>query len=104
GSWPTKIRRTGPRIWWRLKISLLSRFRISPYRERSQFGNRGTYQIYNNRLIGHGLPGHQEKTIMSAPAFNNLVGITGIARRLVLDGALQESAAREALDKATEER
>lgn len=31
----------------------------------------------------------------------NLVGITGIARRLVLDGALDEAAAREALDKAT---
>ncbi|MGO3128155.1 MAG: type IV-A pilus assembly ATPase PilB [Luteimonas sp.] len=31
----------------------------------------------------------------------NLVGITGIARRLVLDGALDESSAREALDKAT---
>ncbi|ASR43593.1 type IV-A pilus assembly ATPase PilB [Xanthomonas citri pv. mangiferaeindicae] len=31
----------------------------------------------------------------------NLVGITGIARRLVMDGALDEAAAREALDKAT---
>src|SRR5690606_11149595 len=39
-------------------------------------------------------------TITSA----NLVGITGIARRLVLDGALEEAAAREALDKATAER
>lgn len=34
----------------------------------------------------------------------NLVGITGIARRLVLDGALDEVVAREALDKATTER
>ena len=34
----------------------------------------------------------------------SLVGITGIARRLVLDGALEEAAAREALDKATAER
>ena len=34
----------------------------------------------------------------------NLVGITGIARRLVIDGALEEAAAREALDKATAER
>jgi type IV pilus assembly protein PilB len=35
---------------------------------------------------------------------SNLVGITGIARRLVLDGALDESAAREALDAATREK
>ena len=34
----------------------------------------------------------------------NLVGITGIARRLVLDGALEESTAREAMDAATKER
>ena len=34
----------------------------------------------------------------------NLVGITGIARRLVLDGALDETAARDALDKATHAR
>ncbi|NLC59741.1 MAG: type IV-A pilus assembly ATPase PilB, partial [Gammaproteobacteria bacterium] len=34
----------------------------------------------------------------------NLVGITGIARRLLLDGALDEATAREALDKATAER
>jgi len=38
---------------------------------------------------------------MSAASTPNLVGITGIARRLVLDGALDESSAREALDKAT---
>jgi len=35
---------------------------------------------------------------------SNLIGITGIARRLVLDGALEEGAAREALDTATRER
>jgi type IV pilus assembly protein PilB len=35
---------------------------------------------------------------------SNLVGITGIARRLVLDGALDESTAREALDAATREK
>jgi len=34
----------------------------------------------------------------------NLVGITGIARRLVMDGALEESAAREAMENATRER
>ena len=34
----------------------------------------------------------------------NLVGITGIARRLVLDGVLDEATAREALDRATAER
>ena len=34
----------------------------------------------------------------------NLMGITGITRRLVLDGALDERIAREALDKATAER
>ena len=38
---------------------------------------------------------------MNAVASANLVGITGIARRLVLDGALDEATAREALDKAT---
>jgi len=41
---------------------------------------------------------------MSAVATPNLVGITGIARRLVLDGALDEAAAREALEKATASR
>jgi type IV pilus assembly protein PilB len=38
---------------------------------------------------------------MSAASTANLVGITGIARRLVLDGALDEATARDALDKAT---
>src|SRR5690606_28640043 len=38
---------------------------------------------------------------MSAVQTANLVGITGIARRLVLDGALDEAVARDALDKAT---
>src|SRR5690606_28952010 len=41
---------------------------------------------------------------MNAVAAANLVGITGIARRLVLDGVLDEANAREALDKATAER
>ena len=41
---------------------------------------------------------------MNAVSTANLVGITGIARRLVLDGSLDEVAAREALDKATTER
>ena len=41
---------------------------------------------------------------MSALPSTNLAGITGIARRLVLDGALDEVAARDALDKATAER
>ncbi|GGJ99509.1 type IV-A pilus assembly ATPase PilB [Luteimonas terricola] len=41
---------------------------------------------------------------MNAVVSANLVGITGIARRLVLDGVLDEAAAREALDKATKER
>ncbi|MEZ0469281.1 type IV-A pilus assembly ATPase PilB [Luteimonas salinilitoris] len=41
---------------------------------------------------------------MNAVPSANLVGITGITRRLVLDGALDEPAAREALDKATAER
>src|SRR5690606_31351588 len=41
---------------------------------------------------------------MNAVPTANLAGITGIARRLVLDGALEEAAAREALDKATAER
>ncbi len=41
---------------------------------------------------------------MNAVATANLVGITGIARRLVLDGALDESAARDAMTAATTER
>ncbi|HRN59748.1 MAG TPA: type IV-A pilus assembly ATPase PilB [Chiayiivirga sp.] len=41
---------------------------------------------------------------MNAVTTANLAGITGIARRLVLDGALDEGTAREALDKATGER
>ncbi|TXH75123.1 MAG: type IV-A pilus assembly ATPase PilB [Lysobacteraceae bacterium] len=41
---------------------------------------------------------------MNSVATSNLIGITGIARRLVLDGALDENAARNALDTATRER
>ena len=41
---------------------------------------------------------------MNVAHTSNLVGIAGIARRLVLDGALDESAAREALDAATREK
>ncbi|MEO6137428.1 MAG: type IV-A pilus assembly ATPase PilB [Luteimonas sp.] len=41
---------------------------------------------------------------MATVATANLVGITGIARRLVLDGALEEGAAREAMAEATRER
>ncbi len=41
---------------------------------------------------------------MSTVATANLVGITGIARRLVLDGALDEHAARSAMAAATVER
>lgn len=41
---------------------------------------------------------------MSSVATANLVGITGIARRLVLDGALDEQAAREAMTAATAQR
>ena len=39
---------------------------------------------------------------MNAVAAPNLVGITGIARRLVQDGALDETAARSAMAQATE--
>ncbi|WP_166209488.1 type IV-A pilus assembly ATPase PilB [Cognatiluteimonas telluris] len=39
---------------------------------------------------------------MATAATANLVGITGIARRLVMDGALEESAAREAMEAATQ--
>ncbi|MDR6991174.1 type IV-A pilus assembly ATPase PilB [Luteimonas sp. 3794] len=38
---------------------------------------------------------------MNAVSTANLVGITGIVRRLVLDGALDEATARDALEKAT---
>ena len=38
---------------------------------------------------------------MSAVTNANLMGITGIARRLVLDGAMDEAAARKAMDAAT---
>ncbi|MBB6600008.1 type IV-A pilus assembly ATPase PilB [Luteimonas sp. MC1825] len=41
---------------------------------------------------------------MNAVSAANLVGITGIARRLVLDGVLDDAAARDALEKATQER
>ena len=41
---------------------------------------------------------------MSAVTSANLMGITGIARRLVLDGALDESAARKAMEAATVEK
>ena len=41
---------------------------------------------------------------MNAATNQNLAGITGITRRLVLDGALDADAAREAQDKATGER
>ncbi|HUH90349.1 MAG TPA: ATPase, T2SS/T4P/T4SS family, partial [Lysobacter sp.] len=41
---------------------------------------------------------------MNAVATPNLVGITGIARRLVQDGALTEAAAREAMTGATDAR
>jgi type IV pilus assembly protein PilB len=42
--------------------------------------------------------------VMNAQPHTNLVGITGIARRLVLDGALDEATARSALDKASQAR
>ena len=41
---------------------------------------------------------------MSAVSTANLMGITGIARRLVLDGAMDEAAARKAMDDATAEK
>lgn len=41
---------------------------------------------------------------MNTAVSANLVGITGIARRLVMDGALEEGAAREAMAAATAER
>src|SRR5690606_36097394 len=46
----------------------------------------------------------QQEDPMSAIPAANLAGITGIARRLVLDGVLDEATAREALDKASAER
>jgi type IV pilus assembly protein PilB len=41
---------------------------------------------------------------MASVATANLAGITGIARRLVMDGALEEAVAREAMDAATREK
>ena len=41
---------------------------------------------------------------MSTVATANLVGVTGIARRLVMDGALEEHVAREAMRAASAER
>jgi type IV pilus assembly protein PilB len=41
---------------------------------------------------------------MANVATANLVGITGIARRLVMDGALEEGTARDAMAAATQER
>ena len=43
------------------------------------------------------------RPMSTAPAAN-LMGITGIARRLVLDGALDEAVARKAMDGATAEK
>src|SRR5688572_27512147 len=48
--------------------------------------------------------GSEGRIQMNAVATANLVGITGIARRLVMDGVLEEGPARDALDKATVER
>ena len=41
---------------------------------------------------------------MSTTPTANLMGITGIARRLVLDGALDEANARKAMDASTVEK
>jgi type IV pilus assembly protein PilB len=41
---------------------------------------------------------------MSVATAANLMGITGIARRLVLDGAMEEADARKAMDAATQEK
>ena len=41
---------------------------------------------------------------MSAVATANLMGITGIARRLVLDGAMDEASARKAMESASAEK
>ena len=41
---------------------------------------------------------------MNVAHTSNLIGITGIARRLVLDGALDEAVARKAMDGATAEK
>src|SRR6188474_2165427 len=41
---------------------------------------------------------------MSALTSTNMMGITGIARRLVLDGVLEEGAARKAMEAATAEK
>ncbi|MGY3265912.1 type IV pilus assembly protein PilB [Lysobacter sp. HA35] len=48
--------------------------------------------------------GAAKRVNMNTVATANLVGITGIARRLVLDGALDESVAREAMAAATAEK
>ena len=39
---------------------------------------------------------------MNVAATANLIGITGITRRLVLDGVITDVAAREAMDGATQ--
>src|SRR6476469_1859952 len=48
--------------------------------------------------------GNTERNRMATVATANLVGITGIARRLVMDGALDETVARDAMAAATKER
>src|SRR4249919_3322129 len=48
--------------------------------------------------------GNTKRMIMATVATANLVGITGIARRLVMDGALDEAGAREAMRAASDER
>src|SRR3546814_7100726 len=48
--------------------------------------------------------GHERLRDMATAMHANLVGITGIARRLVMDGALAEDKAREAMDEASKAR
>lgn len=43
---------------------------------------------------------HEPRISMNAVTTANLVGITGLARRLVQDGALDEASARDAMAKA----
>ena len=55
--------------------------------------------VSHRPTLRYSRPGDVSRVIMSSVATANLVGITGIARRLVQDGAMDEASARTAMAK-----
>ncbi len=62
------------------------------------------FRCYRRECMIHLGSAGRGATDLNVAHTSNLIGITGIARRLVLDGALDETAARQALDAATREK